>query len=98
VEHQVSLDIVSSRFFIPGTNKLKETYMNKVRSLQNMGWKHLVFTEDQLKQHTIGSIIKNIQKCYVPYVEEQKTVLEYWKSKEEEELMEVNIKYQLQNL
>jgi len=41
--HQISLDIVTSREYITGTKKLKETYMNKVRSLQNLGWKHLAF-------------------------------------------------------
>ena len=47
--HQVSLDIITKREMIPGTTKLKESFKNKMRSLKNIGWKHIVFTEDQIK-------------------------------------------------
>lgn len=84
--HQVSLDIVSKRDFIPGTTQLKETYMNKVRSLKNIGWKHLAFTEDQLKGITLIQGIENIQKCYEGYEEEQKAIIDYEDYKVGEEI------------
>lgn len=52
--HKVSLDIVTKKEFVPGTSILKETYMNKVRSLKNIGWKHLTFTEEQLRERTLA--------------------------------------------
>lgn len=62
---------------IPGTNDLKLTYRNKMRSLKNIGWKHLVFTEDQLKGLELYSIIGNVQNSYKPYVESQKAIIDY---------------------
>ena len=43
--HQVSLDIVTKKDFIPGTNQFKESYLSKVNSLKNIGWKHLAYSE-----------------------------------------------------
>jgi len=40
---------------------LKQTFMNKVKSLKNLGWKHLAFDEGELKATPIGNIISNIQ-------------------------------------
>jgi len=39
---QVSVDVVSEAAFVPGTDSLKESYRNKLRSLENIGWKHVV--------------------------------------------------------
>lgn len=51
--------------------------MNKVRSLKNIGWKHLAFSEDEMKQLNLANFIQNIQVANEPYVEEQKAVIEY---------------------
>lgn len=40
--YQVSIDVVSEAAFVPGTDSLKESYRNKLRSLENIGWKHVV--------------------------------------------------------
>lgn len=76
-EHQVSLDIVTKKDYLPGTTQFKETYMNKVRSLKNIGWKHLAFDEDEIKGIPLFHFIKNVQDCYLPYVEEQKAIIDY---------------------
>jgi hypothetical protein len=60
--------------------------MNKVRSLKNMGWKHLAFSEDQLKEIPLLDFIKNIQDSYLPYVEEQKAVIDYAEYQRAEEV------------
>lgn len=51
--------------------------MNKVRSLRNIGWKHLTFSEEQLKERTLAEVIANIQNCYTPYIEEQQAIIDY---------------------
>lgn len=43
--YQVSVDVVNEKAFVPGTDTLKESYRNKVRSLTNLGWKHVVLRE-----------------------------------------------------
>lgn len=43
--YQVSADIVNESAFVPGTDTLKESYRNKLRSLENIGWKHVVIRE-----------------------------------------------------
>lgn len=73
----MSLDILDKKYFVPGTTELKQTYRNKVLSLRNLGWKHLAYTEDQLRDESLTQIIANIQTCYEPYVEEQKAITEY---------------------
>ena len=54
---------------VPGTTDLKQTYRNKLRSLKNIGWRHVVFTEDQLKTLKLVDIIGNVQSSYKPYIE-----------------------------
>lgn len=51
--------------------------MNKVRSLKNIGWKHLAFTEAQLHSQSLVSNITNIQECFLPYIEEQQAIIDY---------------------
>lgn len=75
--HKVSLDIVTKKEFIPGTSQLKESYMNKVRSLKNIGWKHLVFSEEQLRDKSLADVVSNIQTCFEPYIEEQQAIIDY---------------------
>lgn len=60
--------------------------MNKVKSLKNLGWKHLAFDEGELKATPIGNIISNIQQSFLPYVEEQKTVIDYQDFQRAEEI------------
>lgn len=48
-----------------------------MRSLKNIGWKHVVFTEDQLKKIQLVDIIGNVQTSYKPYVESQKAIIDY---------------------
>lgn len=43
--YQVSVDIVNESAFVPGTDSLKESYRNKIRSLENIGWKHVILRE-----------------------------------------------------
>lgn len=73
----MSLDIVTKKEYIPGTTQFKETYMNKVRSLRNIGWKHLAFDETEVRQLPLTHFIKNVQDSYLPYVEEQQKIIEY---------------------
>jgi hypothetical protein len=73
----VSLDIVTKKQYIPGTAQFKESYMNKVRSLRNIGWKHLAFDEGEVKESPLVAFIRNVQDCYLPYVEEQQKIIEY---------------------
>jgi hypothetical protein len=51
--------------------------MNKVHSLKNMGWKHLAFTEEQLKDGPLGQMVANIQSCFKDYIEEQQAIIDY---------------------
>lgn len=69
--------------------------MNKVRSLKNLGWKHLVFSEDQLKDLNLTSIIANIQKFHLPYVEAQQAIIDYADYKLAEE---IEIQKQIQEM
>lgn len=48
--YQVTVDIVNESAFVPGTDTLKESYRNKIRSLANLGWKHVVLREKELSQ------------------------------------------------
>lgn len=75
--HQVSLDIITKKEYIPGTTQFKETYLNKQRSLRNIGWKHLAFDEAEVKEISLVEFIKSVQDSYLPYVEEQQKVIEY---------------------
>lgn len=61
--------------------------MNKVRSLSNLGWKHLAFTEEQLSDLPLSQVIQNIQECYLPYVESQQEVIDYQDYKRSEEIL-----------
>ena len=70
-QHQISLDIVTCRDFVHGTKQLKESFMNKVRSLQNIGWKHLAFDEEEMRTHRVVDIIRNVQEVEEGYVEDQ---------------------------
>jgi hypothetical protein len=76
-KHKVSLDIVGQRELIPGTADFKETYNNKVRSLKNLGWKHLTISEAELGQHSLAAGIRSIQTAYQPHVEEQQAIIDY---------------------
>ena len=51
--------------------------MNKVRSLRNIGWKHLAFDEGEVRALPLVDFIKNVQDSFLPYVEEQQKVIEY---------------------
>lgn len=62
--------------------------MNKVRSLRNIGWKHLAFDEAQVKEIPLLAFIKSVQDSYLPYVEEQKKVIEYAEYQRAEELQQ----------
>jgi hypothetical protein len=62
---------------VPGTTELKQTYRNKMRSLKNIGWKHIVFTEGQLKELDLFNIVANVQTSYLTYVESQKAIIDY---------------------
>jgi hypothetical protein len=43
--YQVSIDVMGEEAFVPGMGILKESYRNKIRSLGNIGWKHVVLRE-----------------------------------------------------
>ena len=46
-DYQVSVDIVTDVERIPGTRDLKGSFLAKVKSLENIGWRHLyIFEED----------------------------------------------------
>ena len=46
-DYQISVDIVTDVERIPGTTDLKGSFEAKVKSLENIGWRHLyVFEED----------------------------------------------------
>lgn len=75
--HRVSLDIIGRKQYVPGSSEVKQSYMNKVRSLRNMGWKHLAFSEEQLRDEDLGQIVANIQGCFKDYVEEQRAIMDY---------------------
>ena len=51
--------------------------MNKVRSLQNIGWKHLSYDYEQLGNLPIMDQIRNIQVAYEGYEEEQQAIIDY---------------------
>ena len=51
--------------------------MNKVRSLTNIGWKHLAFSQEQLRDKCLADMVGNIQVAYKPYVEEQQAIIDY---------------------
>ena len=51
--------------------------MNKVRSLKNIGWKHLAYSEDEMKQLNLANFIQNIQIADEPYIEKQKEIIDY---------------------
>lgn len=89
--HQVSLDIITPRDYIPGTKQLKQTYLNKVRSLKNIGWKHLAYDEQELRSTPAGNIISNIQESFLPYVEEQKAIIDYQDYQRAEEIETVKM-------
>ena len=46
----MSIDVVTESSFVPGTDKLKESYRNKLKSLENLGWKHVVFRHKEIIQ------------------------------------------------
>jgi len=75
--HRVSLDIIGKKQYVPGSQEIKQSYMNKQVSLRNIGWKHLAFSEDQLRNEELGQIVANIQACFTPYVEEQQAIIDY---------------------
>ncbi len=93
--HQVSLDIVGKKDYIPGTTQFKESYMNKVRSLRNIGWKHLAFDEEEVRAIPLPAFIKNVQDSYLPYVEEQQKVIEYAEYQRAEKVEEIKMVHTL---
>lgn len=65
--------------------------MNKVRSLRNIGWKHLAFDEGELREISLVDFIKNVQDSYLPYVEEQKKIIEYAEYQRAEEVENIKL-------
>lgn len=45
VRNQVSVDVIDETGFIPGTDKLKLIFVNKITSLKQLGWKHVYLRE-----------------------------------------------------
>lgn len=74
---QISLDFVPKREMITGTSQPKESYMNKVRSLQNIGWKHLGFGWEEASKSSLLDVIKNVQDMHEGFEEEQQAVIDY---------------------
>ena len=76
-KYQVSLDIVNDRDMIVGTKNLKPHLKQKHKSLQDMGWKHIVIHEDQLSGMTTLQKIIIIIKALKKYQKKQIPVLQY---------------------
>lgn len=66
---QVSVDVVSEAAFVPGTDSLKESYRNKLRSLENIGWKHVVLREKSMNRLPASKQLTEILSAFIPYVE-----------------------------
>lgn len=69
--------------------------MNKVRSLRNIGWKHLAFDEGEVRALPLVDFIKNVQDSYLPYVEEQQKVIEYADYKRAEQVEDIKLLRQM---
>ena len=68
---------------------------NKVRSLRNIGWKHLAFDEEEVRAIPLPAFIKNVQDSYLPYVEEQQKVIEYAEYQRAEKVEEIKMVHTL---
>lgn len=74
-QYQISVDIVTDVEKIRGTKELKGSYEIKIRSLENIGWKHLyVFLED-VEYLTPLEFFDHIYKLCEPHFEEQMKII-----------------------
>lgn len=69
------MDIITKAERIPQTTELKGWFMAKVKSLENVGWRHLYVFEEDLAALDMNELFDYLHSVCEPYFEEQLEVI-----------------------
>jgi hypothetical protein len=96
--YQISLDIITDVERIRGTQELKGSYLRKIKSLENLGWKHLYVFKEDIESLNPNQFFDYIHSVCEQYFEEQAQLVasyEEYRAYELELLREESVKIKL---